>query len=377
MGPMGRLQRYLQIVMAVALLALCGAASASAAPSPAFATPGTFSCEAATAANRIAPPPPLWKLSEKLHLGKAPNAQEVATANAIKPPCPAGQVPSSIAHGVATPDLTPTQASAATEQPGATSGQGATSDPQTMPPADGGENCQSGGCYWYSNNEVSKTAIGMEYETNISQPHVSGFSGAHSIDQLAIAGGGVNSEGSPHYTIEAGWDVDPTAGWGSPEKPHFFVFFNPDYYGAESCYVGIEARCTSFVPAAEAKITPGVTALEPGTTKFKIGVKYVVSEKRWWIWAGTQWIGYIPGSAYGGHFTRGEREANYGEVFDSESEPTSQMGDGQFGSSSGATSMTQSRIAGRSPTPGADGGEKRKASSSNRNADEFTSSGCR
>src|ERR1700733_7624540 len=250
MGPMGRLQRYLQIVMAVALLALCGAASASAAPSPAFATPGTFSCEAATAANRIAPPPPLWKLSEKLHLGKAPNAQEAATANAITPPCPAGQVPSSIAHGVATPDLTPTQASAATEQPGATSGQGATSDPQTMPPADGGENCQSGGCYWYSNNEVSKTAIGMEYETNISQPHVSGFSGAHSIDQLAIAGGGVNSEGSPHYTIEAGWDVDPTAGWGSPEKPHFFFFFFPHYFLGARSSVGVkEGGHQFFLPA--------------------------------------------------------------------------------------------------------------------------------
>jgi hypothetical protein len=106
-------------------------------------------------------------------------------------------------------------------------------------------------------------------------------------------------------------------------------------YGSESSY-----DPSSFVPSVGAKITPGVTTFEPSTENFKIGVKYVVGEKRWWIWAGTQWIGYVPASAWGGNFTKGTSEANYGEVFDSASEPTSQMGDGQFGSNAGATAMT-------------------------------------
>ncbi len=170
----------------------------------------------------------------------------------------------------------------------------------------------------------------MEYETDISEPHVSSFAEAHSIDQLAVAAG---TEGN-QYTIEAGWDVDQDK-WESSPKPHFFIFVNPDKYGSESCY-----DC-HFVSATEAKITPGA-ALEPSTSRFKIGVKYTGGD--WWIWAGTQWIGYVPASAWGGHFTKGTREVNYGEVFDNEEHPTSAMGDGQFGSSASATFMTQSLV---------------------------------
>ncbi len=292
-----------------------GSGSASAASSQVFATPGAFTCKPATAANEIAPPPPMWELS-----GEAPSAQEVETANATPPLCPPGQVPSEIKQGPATADLMPKQ--------------GGTSENLlaggVVPPALGGENCGSEGCYWYANNEVSKNAIGMEYETDISEPHVSSFAEAHSIDQLAVAAG---TEGN-QYTIEAGWDVDPDK-WESSPKPHFFIFVNPDKYGSESCY-----DC-HFVSATEAKITPGA-ALEPSTSRFKIGVKYTGGD--WWIWAGTQWIGYVPASAWGGHFTKGTREVNYGEVFDNEEHPTSAMGDGQFGSSASATFMTQSLV---------------------------------
>ncbi|HSZ04861.1 MAG TPA: neprosin family prolyl endopeptidase [Solirubrobacteraceae bacterium] len=167
----------------------------------------------------------------------------------------------------------------------------------------------------------------MEYTTEVSEPHVSSFGLAHSIDQLAV---GAGTEGN-QYTIEAGWDVDPAYFTSSTANPHFFIFVNPDKYGSESCY-----DC-HFTPAAEAKITPG-EALEPSTTNFTIGVKY--SGGNWWIWAGTQWIGYVSGSAWGDHFTKGTSESNYGEVFDRESDPTTQMGDGQPGASANATPMT-------------------------------------
>ena len=168
--------------------------------------------------------------------------------------------------------------------------------------------------------------------------------------------------------IEAGWDVDPELferEQVEKEKrevekhekqevtlhrpPHFFVFVNPDYYGTESCYVRVEERCTSFVPAEGAKITPGAT-LEPSTSKFRIGVEYLstcfpkATGGCWWIFAANQAIGYVPASAWGEHFTHGTTEANYGEVYDSEEDPTTQMGDGQYGNSSGATWMTQSTV---------------------------------
>jgi hypothetical protein len=320
----------LALLVAFATLGIA-AGSASAASSPAFATPGTFSCNAATAANEIPAPPPLWESS-----GKAPSADETARANATQPLCPAGQVPSAIEHGPATLDLTPTHGEAVTGPLGTAStgpaSTGATGEPSVTPPAYGGVGCEYEGCYWYADNEVNKSAIGMEYQTNISEPHVSSFSSAHSIDQLAI--GDIEEGKTFRYTIEVGWDVDPGM-FASSTKPHLFIFVNPDKYGSESCY-----DC-HFVAAAEAKLTPGET-LEPSTAKFTLAVKYTGGN--WWIWAGTQWIGYVPGSAWGGNFTKGTSESNYGEVFDNEEHPTSAMGDGQFGSSSAATEMTQSVV---------------------------------
>jgi hypothetical protein len=133
-------------------------------------------------------------------------------------------VPSTIAtSGTAVADLTPIGTSAVTGELAGNEA-GNLSGPIVMPPAYGGIGCEDGGCYWYDENEMQKTAIGMEYSTNISEPHVSSFSGAHSIDQLAVgAGPGLNT-----YTMEAGFDVDPGFGWSSPANPHFFMFVNKD-----------------------------------------------------------------------------------------------------------------------------------------------------
>jgi hypothetical protein len=260
----------------------------------------------------------------------------MAIAKAIKPLCPAGQVPSPLTQGVAVPDSIPTSTSAVADEISAASNLGATNDPGVAPPcAKKGEhdgcNCREGGCYWWVENTTLRTAIGMEYATDISEPQVSSFSGAHSIDQLAV------TYGLTTYTMEAGFDVDPGFGWGASANPHFFIFANRDNYEGE-CEVDGECYDPKFfVPVVEAKIMPG-EAFEPSTARFTIGVEY--RGGNWWIWAGTQWIGYIPGSFWGGQFTHAESESDYGEVFDRESAPTTQMGNGQPGSSPGATWMT-------------------------------------
>jgi hypothetical protein len=213
-------------------------------------------------------------------------------------------------------------------------------------------------------NEVNETAIGMEYATNVSKPTVSSFDGysAHSIDQLAATA--VPEEGTFRDSVEAGFDVDPgmyeyeqiqkeekevakeeKEAVTPPGRPHFFIFVNPDKYGPESCYIDNNG-CEHFIPAAEAKITPN-EIFEPSTEKITLGVKYLATCFKgatsgcWWIWAGTQWIGYVPESFWEGSFTHATSENDYGEVFDNDETPTSQMGDGQYGASAGATSMTQ------------------------------------
>ena len=172
------------LLIAFATLGI-GAGSASAVSPSAFVAPGTYACEAATAANQVSPPPPIWERS-----GNAPSAEEVAAANATKPLCPAGQVPSRIStSGVAVPDLTPTHnTSAVTGELSAASDLGAAGEPNATPPCtgkNGGCGCSTKkeaeekqepkGCYWYDNNEVEKPAIGMEYTTDISEPQVSSF----------------------------------------------------------------------------------------------------------------------------------------------------------------------------------------------------------
>ena len=211
--------------------------------------------------------------------------------------------------------------------------------------------CEKGGCFWYAKNEVEKTAVGMEYATNVSGPRVSSFECAgteelcaHSIDQLAMGAGTESNQ----YTIETGFDVDRGLFTSSPESPHFFIVVNPDKYGNASCYIdheGEDEGCKHFIPAAEAKITPNET-VKPSISKITLGVKYLAecfpkaTSGCWWIWAGTQWIGYVPASFWGGHFTQGTSEANYGEVFDDEEKPTSEMGDGYPGRYAQATTMS-------------------------------------
>jgi hypothetical protein len=323
MGPMGKLWHYLQITVAAgmiaALLSLCGDTSAVAVRPLAVATPGSFACKAATAANRVQAPPPLWKLS-----GRTPSAKEITRANATKPLCPAGRVPSPIAHDVSSSIVVPPITPAKSERLGV-------SESPTVPPALGGLGCRENGCYWYTANENSKGAIGMEYGTNISEPHVSPFGPAHSIDQLAMGAG----PGGNTYTIEAGWDVDPGLFNSSP-LPHFFIFINKNKYAnGEDCY-----DC-DYTPVEGAKISPG-EALEPSSANFTIAVRYF--NGAWWVWGGTQWIAYVSENFWGGSFTHAESESNYGEVFDEELGPTSQMGDGQAGSSASATSMTSPTI---------------------------------
>jgi formylmethanofuran dehydrogenase subunit D len=302
--------------------------SALAARPFAVAAPGTYSCKAATAANQVKPPPPLWETT-----GKLPTAEETAAAEATKPLCPAGEAPSAVASTheatadrIAEPEWATTTTTTTTTAASASRG--------VTPPADpyGGENCNGVSCYWYVDNYRNRKVIGMEYATTISEPHVSSFSGAHSIDQLAL------EQGEALDTVEAGWDVDPGMWTANPSKPHFFVFINKDKYEGEcetsgKCYDD-EAYWT---PLEGVKITMG-EALEPSSAKFDIGAENF--EGNWWIWAGKEWIGYVSGSFWGGKFTKAERASNYGEVNDNEAAPTTAMGDGQFGASVGATMMT-------------------------------------
>jgi len=319
--------RTFRMVVAVSLFCLfCAHSSeASAAPASAFAASGSIACQSVSPANEIPQPPPLWQ-----GIGAKPSAADEALINNANRPCPSGEVAVPISTGQGVADLTPIGSNPIQT----TQSNNGLSLPNELA---GGEAPGSGlachsekhGCYWYAKSETMKSAIGMEYQTNISQPVVSLFPGAHSIDQLAVA-----HEGTL-YTMELGINVDRTVNPSAPEKPHLFIYINKDNYASNGEPGGDCYNC-DFVPAVEAILAPG-EVLEPSTSKITLGVKYY--QGNWWVYAGTQWIGYVPGSFWGGKFTEAERESIYGEVYDDEFEPTSQMGNGEYGKSPTATSV--------------------------------------
>jgi Neprosin len=326
--------RALVAALVVSFIAMSGilAPCAGATPSPAFAQAGTLACNEATAANRVPPPPPIWELPG----GTPPTAAQTAYSDSLPALCPQGQVP----------DITPPAGPAIKDLGSQSASQTALLSGNLSPAAneykgecetEKGTKYEIEGkpyCYWHVIDTVEKPAIGMLYETDISEPTVSSFPGAHSIDQLWAIGDGGES------TFEVGFTVSPTQfSAEEPEparQPHFFVFVNPDNYGPEACYVG-RPKCTVvYTPIEGETVTPN-EVFTNSTTTFKIGVKYY--DGNWWVFAGTKWQGYVPGSYWGGKFTEASKEENGGEVADSEIDPTSQMGDGQYGRSTTATFM--------------------------------------
>jgi hypothetical protein len=371
----------LTTALTVALASLVFAAQdASASTSSAVSSAGQsraaasgLTCVAATAANQVEPPPPIWAYGG----GAAPSAAELNEAADTAPLCPKGQVPrASSEPETRALDLTappPTgEADGETENdsPGQSLGAPAV-DPEhgECKPVKKGEETVNG-CYWYVTNFISneymekvkgenhkekKDVVGMEYTTSIpAETLVSSFPGAHSIDQLAVLGKivkKINEKGEevevPNDTVETGWTAEPETATEREEKdgapgthPHYFIFVNPDAYGGESCY---DYKC-DFISLETPKYAPGEKL--PAQSEFKFGVKYLstcftgATSGCWWFWAGTQWVGYVPESAWHNEFTKGEEEQNYGEVFDEQTHPTTHMGDGEPGGSPDATTDT-------------------------------------
>jgi len=187
----------------------------------------------------------------------------------------------------------------------------------------GGERCEGGYCYWYATAYIAKKNVGTNYATRVEGPKMSGWADAHSDDQYWI------SFDNGLRTIEEGWVVEPAV-YGN-DAPHLFIYFNPDNYEGEDCQINVDG-CEYFVAANEATFTPNEELPEGKLIEF--GAYY--ESERWYLTVDARVIGYIPESAYKGHFTYAGEVEYGGEVFDDEDAPTSQMGNGKFGTESGS-----------------------------------------
>jgi hypothetical protein len=138
----------------------------------------------------------------------------------------------------------------------------------------------------------------------------------HSLAELAVQ----SSDG--RQIVEVGWNVDRSI--NGNEDPHLFVYHWVDRQ--ESCYNGC-----GFVPYSTTAV-PGLT-LPSGVSK-QFGIQYF--NGAWWIAYDSEWVGYFPGTLWGGDFTHAGLLQWFGEVAAASTTPCTDMGNGLTSSSSSA-----------------------------------------
>jgi hypothetical protein len=144
-------------------------------------------------------------------------------------------------------------------------------------------------------------------------------SDAHTLAELAV------SSADGKQIVEVGWTVDRAV--NGDAEPHLFVYHWVD--GVPSCYNGC-----GFVPRAEGG-GPAGKKLTPGSVQY-LTIRHAPGA--WWISAdGVGWLGYFPDSLWGGRYTQAGIQQWFGEVAANTGTPCTDMGNGQFSSSTTAT----------------------------------------
>lgn len=146
--------------------------------------------------------------------------------------------------------------------------------------------------------------------TIVENPAISQVGGTHSLFEIAVQGGPGNGN-----IVEIGWIVQP-----GDKSGRLFVFhwigWNP------TCYNG--CGWVQWNPS----ITPGMY-LQTGSQSY---MGYVFWNGNWWGWYEDQWVGYFPGSEWKGDYPKSSLIQWFGEVYDSDPSPATDMGDGYLAS---------------------------------------------
>lgn len=70
-----------------------------------------------------------------------------------------------------------------------------------------------------------------------------------------------------------------------------------------------------------------------------MGYVYYAPQGNWWAWFGNQWVGYYPGSEWDGSYTESILVQWFGEIYEDDPTPDSDMGNGLLASNTDAASM--------------------------------------
>jgi hypothetical protein len=286
--------------------------SALAVGAQAAPPPGVH-CVAATAENRLTPPPPLW---EQKH--------EPKPANLPAPLCPSGTVPTvsdrpqgSPSSTALIPPVTPSPKPA----PTLLQSQFA----ETPAPPIVKEGYPSAPFYYAGDGfHTPELWYGLSLGIQVGNPTVSEAAKTHSLGQLAVGAG----TGDNEYTAELGWHRDPLFGAGS----RLFIYVNKDKYTSNGVPGGDCYNC----------ITPQEGTPYTLNQELEVGKTYAFTVEHsggaWWFAVGPSWIGHESDAFWGSKFVSSKYLIAYGEVYDSTG-PNSQMGNGTIGTKTGSLVM--------------------------------------
>ncbi len=150
--------------------------------------------------------------------------------------------------------------------------------------------------------------------TKVENPAISASAPIHSLFEISVQGGTGNGN-----IVEIGWTKE--SGDGSAK---LFVFHWAGW--VPGCYNGC-----GWVQWSSS-IVPGMT-LNPRSESYMGWVYY---EGNWWAWYANQWVGYFPEALWPGGYNEASLVQWFGEVYESDPTPETDMGNGLQAINAGA-----------------------------------------
>jgi hypothetical protein len=143
--------------------------------------------------------------------------------------------------------------------------------------------------------------------TKVENPAIAGSGGTHSLFEISVQGGTGNGN-----IVEIGWIKNV-----GDASPRLFVFHWKAW--VPGCYNG--CGWVQWNPS----IVPGMV-VNSGSESY---MGWVFFQGNWWAWYTNQWVGYFPGSLWSGDYTKASLVQWFGEIYESDPTPESDMGDGR------------------------------------------------
>jgi hypothetical protein len=144
--------------------------------------------------------------------------------------------------------------------------------------------------------------------SKVENPAISAAGGTHSLFEISVQGGTGNGN-----IVEIGWTKNV-----GDASPRLFVFHWKAW--APACYNG--CGWVQWNPS----IVPGML-LNTGSESY---IGWVYYQGNWWAWYANQWVGYFPGSLWDREYTKSSLVQWFGEVYESDPTPESDMGNGRL-----------------------------------------------